>query len=228
MKILVALAHPDDEVLGCGGSIAKWTSQGDEVRILLFSDGVSSRSLATDSPTDVSSLIAKRQECAKRAANRLGVVTVEFLNFPDNQMDSLSLLKVVQPLEEKLSSFMPDMVVTHHVNDLNVDHQITHKAIVTACRPQPHSSVKRILACEIVSSTNWQNPSSDPYFTPNWYVDISDSLEIKHLALLEYSDELRTWPHSRSVESLRHLAMWRGATIGCQAAEAFMLIRNID
>ena len=228
MKILIIVAHPDDEVLGCGGSMATWVDQGHNVRVLFMSDGVSLRTAAPDYPITSAELVQQRKDAAKRAASRLGARLPDFLDFPDNQLDSVPLLKIIKAVEPVIESFHPDLVVTHHNNDLNIDHQITQKAVVTACRPQPGLSVKRILACEVPSSTEWQDPGSGPYFTPNWYVDISEHLETKLSALTEYSDELREWPHSRSIDAVRHLARWRGATVGRPAAEAFMLIRNID
>jgi N-acetylglucosamine malate deacetylase 1 len=118
-------------------------------------------------------------------------------------------------------------VYTHHAGDLNIDHRRTHEATLTACRPQLNHPVARLLAFETPSSTEWQQPSGALSFSPNWFVDISSTLESKMLALKAYSQEMRPWPHPRSYQGVEHLAGWRGATVGCDAAEAFMLVREI-
>ena len=142
-------------------------------------------------------------------------------------MDSIDLLDIVQFIEQQINQFTPDMILTHHAGDLNIDHRLVHQAVMTACRPQPGHCVKTILFFEIQSSTEWQTPASAAVFAPNWFVDISDYLNLRTRALEAYSDELRPWPHSRSLQAIEHLARWRGATIGVDVAEAFMLGRNI-
>ena len=142
-------------------------------------------------------------------------------------MDSIDLLDVVKEVEKKNEELKPDVVVTHHGGDLNIDHRIIHQAVITACRPQPGQTVKRILSFEVPSSTEWQSPSSGNPFVPNWFEDISDTLELKIKALEAYESEMRKWPHARSIKALEHLARWRGASVGAEAAEAFMLVREI-
>ena len=120
------------------------------------------------------------------------------------------------------------MVVTHHSGDLNIDHQIIHQAVMVACRPQPDHSVKRILSFEVPSSTEWNSPNVKSVFIPNWFENISDTLKLKIKALEAYGSEMREWPHSRSFKAVKHHACWRGASVGCDAAEAFMLNRFIN
>ena len=143
-------------------------------------------------------------------------------------MDSIDLLDVVKSIEERIKNLKPEMVVTHHEGDLNIDHQITHQSVITACRPQPGQTVKRILAFEVPSSTEWQSPTYNQPFIPNWFEDISDTFELKIKALESYQSEMREWPHARSFRAVKHLARWRGASVGCKAAEAFMLNRFIN
>jgi LmbE family N-acetylglucosaminyl deacetylase len=133
---------------------------------------------------------------------------------------------VAQSIEELISRHRPDTVFTHHAGDVNVDHRLTHEAVVVACRPQPDATVRTLLSFEVPSSTEWQPPGSAIAFAPNWFVDVSDTLEIKLAALDAYQAEMRAWPHPRSREGVLHLARWRGATVGVAAAEAFVLGRH--
>ncbi len=226
MKYLIIAAHPDDEILGCGGSIAKWTHEGNDVHILIMAEGATSRDFQRDrnvKQTEISDL----KSSAKAASKILGVKSIDFADYPDNRMDSIDLLDVVKSVENKIDLIEPDVVITHHIGDLNIDHQIIHRAVTTACRPQPNQFVKFLLSFEVASSTEWQSPSANLNFNPNWFEDISSTLNLKLNALEVYSSEMRDWPHSRSLKAVDHLAKWRGATVGIEAAEAFMLIKKI-
>lgn len=225
-KILVVAAHPDDEVLGCGGSVAKWCKEGKEVNTIIMSEGATSRDNIRNydnRKNELNSLISS----AKEAANILGVKSVDFFNFPDNRMDSIDLLDIIKKIEEKIYSYKPNTIVTHHVGDLNIDHKITHQAVITAARTQLHNTVKCILTFETPSATEWQFSASN-YFNPNWFEDTSKTLDIKIKALKKYKSEMRNWPHPRSYLGVESLAKWRGACVGFDSAEAFMLIRNIN
>ena len=142
-------------------------------------------------------------------------------------MDSIDLLDIIKSIEEFITKFKPDILVTHHINDLNIDHQILHQAVLTASRPQPSFCVKKVLSFEVPSSTEWQS-SAIKAFQPNYFEDISNTLINKIEALKIYNSEMRDWPHSRSIEAVKHLAAWRGSNIGCEAAEAFVLHREIN
>ena len=226
MNILIVAAHPDDEVLGCGGSMAKWSQGGHQVHILIMAEGLTSRDKQRDRKSRKKELLMLGKS-AKEASDILNVDSVELLNYPDNRMDSIDLLDIVKSVEEKITKLKPNIVLTHHIGDLNVDHQIVHKAVITACRPQPGQSVKRILSFEVPSATEWQSPSLGSPFVPNWYEDISDTLKLKIKALKAYESEMKDWPHPRSLIGVEHLAKWRGASCGLNLAEAFMLIREI-
>ncbi|OAB58145.1 GlcNAc-PI de-N-acetylase [Phormidium willei BDU 130791] len=221
-RTLVIAAHPDDEVLGCGGSIAAQNSQGNSVQVMFLADGVSSRG------GEASAELQRRHDAAHTAAELLGIESVSFADFPDNQLDTVPLLRVVQRIEERITQYQPDTILTHHAGDVNIDHQCVHQAVITACRPQPGYPVKTLLFFEVPSSTEWQPPGSAAAFLPNWFIDISDTLERKLEALAAYSEELRDFPHPRSVEAVEALARWRGATVGVRAAEAFVLGRRIE
>ncbi len=218
--ILVVAAHTDDEAIGCGGTIARHVAEGDEVYAVFMADGVSSRSQA-----DANNL-SQRQSAAEKAREILGIRENIYLGFPDNCMDSVHLIEVVKSLEPIINSLKPHTIYTHHHGDLNIDHRITHQAVMTACRPMPGSSVREIYAFEILSSTDWANPIMDP-FLPNCYVDIGAYLPIKMQALHAYSDEMRMEPHSRSLKHIEYLAGHRGFTVGMQSAEAFSLVIKI-
>jgi len=221
-RVAVIVAHADDEVLGCGGTIRKHTRAGDTVSVIILADGETSRG---SQPNDKA--IEQREKSARAAAEILGVKNVEIHRFPDNRLDSIARLDIIKVVEQDINDAMTDVVYTHHAGDLNVDHRRVHEAVVTACRPQLGHPVQTLLFFETPSSTEWQPPGSGQPFLPNWFVDISDVLERKMAALRVYNSELRSWPHPRSLEGVEHLARWRGATIGCAAAEAFMLGREI-
>jgi LmbE family N-acetylglucosaminyl deacetylase len=140
----------------------------------------------------------------------------------------MDLLDLIKKVEAFIQSVKPDIIYTHHFGDLNVDHRRVNEAVVTACRPMPGNQVQTLLSFEVLSSTEWQTPSANNAFAPNWYVDISDTLDLKKEALGIYSSELRSWPHPRSFEGIQHLAQWRGTCVGLNAAEAFVLGRKIN
>lgn len=226
MTILVVVAHPDDEVLGCGGSIAKWVAAGKNVHVLILAEGVTSRDVSRDRELRTFEL-SKLSTAAQSVGALLGVVSVKLMNFPDNRMDTVDRLEVVKAIEDQVTILRPEVLVTHHAGDVNIDHRIVTDACIVACRPQPGQSVKRVLSFEVPSSTEWYPPSGGINFCPNWFEDISGFLEKKTSALELYVDELRPWPHPRSLEAVRHLANWRGASVGCKAAEAFVVLREV-
>lgn len=219
---LVIAAHPDDEILGCGATIARLVSEGWFIHVLIVAEGLTSRGALPD-PEAVSDL-AKSAEIANKI---VGTSSIKFLGLPDNRMDKLELLDVVKMIEHAIVEFVPSLVFTHHIGDVNIDHRILHDAVITACRPQPNNPVKKILFFEVPSSTEWRPSSSGLYFSPNYFYDVSNFLDKKTEALLAYSSEMRQFPHPRSIEAVKHLAHWRGASIGCFAAEGFVLGRSI-
>jgi len=218
--VLVVAAHSDDEALGCSGTISKHIEQGDSVHLLFMTDGVASRSAKVNNKK-------KRLTAAQGVAEILGVDTLTNLNFPDNRMDSIPLLDVVKEIEDKISQVQPEVIYTHHIGDLNIDHQITHKAVITACRPHPGFCVRKIYAFEVLSSTEWQTPGVES-FCPNMFIDITDYIDIKKQVLKVYSAEMHQTPHSRSIDNAIRLNAVRGNSIGVDYAEAFVLIRMIQ
>lgn len=171
--VLVVAAHADDEVLGCGGTIAKHATSGDKVYVVFMTNGVGSRNAKIDE-------IKHRKKASEEAAKILGVSLTKQFDFPDNKMDTVALLDVIQSIEDVISKLQPEIIYTHHIGDLNIDHQITHKAVMTACRPQPDCCVKEIYSFEVPSSTEWQTLGYST-FIPNAYIDISEQAEIKKM-----------------------------------------------
>lgn len=222
-NILIVAAHPDDEVLGCGGSILHHVCKGDRVDVVFMADGITSRGNKIDSKAH-----QERNHAAFTSCKILGTQAPIFLGFPDNKMDTLALLEIVQSLEKVISKVKPIIIYTHHFGDLNIDHRITHQAVMTACRPQSDDSVKTILCFETPSSTEWQTPSSGQTFEPNWFVDIKKTLANKLKALNAYEEEIREYPHARSIKNIENISMFRGAAVGMENAEAFMLIRQLN
>lgn len=223
-SVLVVAAHPDDEVLGCGATIARHRAQGHAVHVAILAQGITSRATRKGAATVK---LRELAELAKRANRALGVSSLEMLQLPDNRLDSLDRLDLIKEVEKIARKRKPTIVYTHHAGDVNVDHRRAHEAVVTACRPVPGQTVRTILAFEIPSSTEWQPGQSAPSFQPNWFVDVTHTLSAKLKALGIYAPEMRDWPHARSLKAVEHLARWRGATVGVEAAEAFMLARTL-
>jgi len=215
-NILVVVAHQDDEALGCGGTLAKHISNGDRVKVVFVSDGYSSRDDGEN-----------RDYAAIDYAKLLKLEKPIFLDYKNNRMDSVDLLDIIKKIERIVEEYKPEVVYTHHYGDLNIDHQVTHRATITACRPQPGFSVKEIYSFEVLSSTGWQSKSMGPGFDPSYYVDISNFFHIKVSSLKIYDDEMRNYPHSRSYQAVESLAKYRGSSIGVKYAEAFQVERCI-
>jgi N-acetylglucosamine malate deacetylase 1 len=221
-NILVIAAHPDDEILGCGGTIALHVKNGEQCHILFIADGESSRG-TKDSVT-----ITERKAKSAEAQKVIGANHPLFLDFEDNQMDKIPILEIVKKIEAIINRIQPSVIYTHHSGDLNVDHMIVNKAVLTACRPQPNFCVREIYSFEILSSTGWSSPYAHNNFVPNKYVDVSSTFDKKITALMCYEKEMREFPHARSVESVKALSAFRGTTVGFFKAEAFMVERHLS
>ena len=224
-SVLVVAAHPDDEVLGCGGTIAKLSSSGSNINILFLSNGEDSRKA---NKLKMKKKILNRKKAAKLASKILGTKSPNFADLSDNQLDKYPLIKIIKIIEKNIKKYKPSVIYTHFKNDLNIDHQIVNRAVTTACRPQKNSSVKSLFFFEVPSSTEWRIDSKKKIFNPNWFEDISKTKNKKLLALKAYKTELRKWPHPRSLKGVSALFTWRGATVGVDAAEAFMLGRKLS
>ena len=220
-SVLIVAAHPDDEVLGMGGTMARHSAQGDRVSILFLGNGVGARD-GVDTEE-----INRRQKAANHAAKIVGAQIVAFHDFPDNQFDSVPLFDLVQAVEAAKSKVQPDLVYTHHGGDLNVDHRLSCQAVLTAFRPQPGEKCREILSFEVNSATEWSAPSVTSVFVPNTYVDVSAFLAKLESACQAYEEEMREAPHTRSVDAVMNAARKRGSEVGLMGAEAFMSLRRI-
>ncbi|HET8560609.1 MAG TPA: PIG-L deacetylase family protein [Marmoricola sp.] len=220
MRVLTVAAHPDDETLGAGGTMAWHTARGDTVWVCILSDGVTSRHDKVD----------LQAECARRACDTLGVDRLVMVGLPDQRLDTLCLLDVITPIERCIEELQPDVVLTHFPGDVNEDHRLVARATMVATRPVAGSPVRKVCAFEIPSSTDWAPPIPGSIFAPNVFVDIEDTLETKLLAMKAYSathvSEVRPYPHPRSVEALTAYAQRHGVAAGLMAAEPFMLLRE--
>jgi len=213
MKVLVIAAHPDDEVLGCGGTIARHAAMGDEVHTMFIADGETSRTIAVK---------PNRNIAAYQASKILGTQPPVFLDWRDQMLDTLPLIEVTRAIEMMVEKVEPTVVYTHHAGDLNLDHRIVHQAAMTALRPLPGAPCKEIYTFEVLSSTEWGSG-----FRPNHFVCISAFRTLKLEALNCYHDEMREPPHPRSYSGVENLARLRGNSVGLNVAEAFMTIRTI-
>jgi LmbE family N-acetylglucosaminyl deacetylase len=225
-RILVVAAHPDDEVLGCGATAARRVEEGDEVYFAILGEGITSRfdQRAQADPALFEALKVR----SRRASERLGVREPFLYDLPDNRFDSVPLLDVIKIVEALVSDLKPSVVYTHSGGDLNIDHAVVHRAVLTATRPMAGSPVRTIYSFEIPSSTEWSFGQLARPFHASVYVDVERTLAAKIEAMEMYDSERRAFPHPRSPEALRATAMRWGSVVGLQAAEAFELIRTIE
>lgn len=228
MRVLVVAAHPDDEVLGCGGTAARHAAEGAEVHFLILAEGVTSRDTTRDTAMRAEELESLRA-AATKATSILGAAQPPvFGGLPDQRLDTVPLLDVVKQVERAFETSRPDVVYTHHGGDLNVDHRIVHQAVLTAARPLPGGRVSTVCGWETLSSTEWASPGTGPAFSPQRFVELSaEQMQLKLEALRCYDAEMRPFPHARSYETVEALARLRGAQSGRTLAEAFTVVREI-
>lgn len=228
-KILVVVAHPDDEVLGIGGTINMLVNQYNvQARAIILGEGITSRS-AQRNPEAWEKELATHRQNIQDAGKVIGYERIETHSFPDNRFDSTDLLELVKVIENVKNDFQPEAIFTHHGGDTNIDHQKTFSAVITASRPQAGETVNHIWTFETPSSTEWQAFNYPLYFKPNFFVSLNEeNIKAKVNAMESYEYEKRKFPHPRSPEALRILAQKRGIEVGTSFAEAFMLIRSIS
>jgi LmbE family N-acetylglucosaminyl deacetylase len=219
--VLAVVAHADDEALGCAGTLRRHVLNGDVVHLLVMTDGVGARNPTT------TNFQYERASALEKSATILGITTVTQLALPDNALDTIPLLEIVKEIEFLICRIKPNVIYTHHIGDLNVDHEIVCRAVMTACRPIPSFSVREIYSFEVLSSTEWSLPNHNP-FTPTVYIDVTHTIEHKIRSLQAYQAEMRDVPHSRSVENAINLAKFRGNSVGISYAEAFVLLRRLE
>jgi LmbE family N-acetylglucosaminyl deacetylase len=236
MKVLVIVAHPDDEVLGMGGTLRKLSVKNHDIKVVFLATGIAARrsdKFRNETKYEINKTLIKKMEeqikklrlDAKRALKILGIENIEFFDFPDNEMDMVSNLEITKTIENIIKKFKPDVVYTHTKNDINVDHRAIFNATITATRPSTRVNVKKVICFEIPSSSEWNFGDT---FSPNIFVDIKRELSYKKKAIRAYKTELKKFPHPRSVNSLDIIAKRWGTVSGFEASEAFELIRELD
>ena len=228
-KILVVSAHPDDEVLGMGATMHKLIHEyGCIANCVILGEGITSRADQRN-PDAWKTELEKHKSNIEKARQIIGYQSTQVYDFPDNRFDSVNLLDLVKVLEKEKKEFLPEVIFTHHGGDLNVDHQKTFDAVLTASRPMESETVKTIVSFETPSSTEWSSSTTPKPFVPNLFMEISrHNLDAKISAMESYEIERRAYPHPRSPEALRILAQRWGIVIGRSYAEACMLIRHIS
>lgn len=218
-KILVLCAHPDDETLGLGGTLSLKSKIGNQIFVLFFTDGESSRNKTTKND------ILQRQKQAKNACKILGIKKVKFLNYPDQKLDTFSTLEIAKEIENIIKEWKPSEIFTHYWGDVNQDHRKIFEATKIAVRPQPNSFIKKVICYETPSSTDWGIfPES---FTPNLFVNIDKTIKTKISALKKYKNEIQKFPHPRSIDSIKIRSKYWGSTVGNMNSEAFISLREI-
>ena len=222
-KILTVAAHPDDEILGCGGTIARMVNEGYKAYTLILGEGITARDLQRGDDNRKKETDELKEQ-VKMANKIVGVTDTFHFDLPDNRLDTVPLLDVIKIIENVKNRVKPDIVFTHFCNDLNIDHQIIYKAVLTATRPLQNETVKEIYAFETMSSTEWAYPLS---FSPNYFFDISETIDTKLRALKEYKGEMRAFPHPRSLKAVKLQSQMLGVDVGIPFAEAFQVVRSI-
>lgn len=212
--ILVVAAHPDDELLGVGGTLKRRIQEGDDVISVICAQG------RLEEAHHI-------KQCSQKANQALGIKSVIFLDYPNLEMETIPLHKIAKQIETLIKQYQPDVIYTHHYGDLNRDHQITFQAVMTAARPLPNQKPITLYCFETVSSTEWSQQTNEAIFRPTFFVDITDVIDAKIESLKHYDVEMRDFPHPRSYDGVRHIAQVRGMTVGKKYAEAFELIRKV-
>lgn len=226
---MVVAAHPDDELLGLGATMHKLIKeQGVQARVIILGEGITSRSDTRDTELWKETL-EQHHRNVEAARQLIGYHCVQAYNFSDNRFDSHALLDIVKVVEHEKEQFCPDFIFTHHGGDLNIDHQVTFQAVMTATRPMEDEQVKAIFTFETPSASEWQASCDPRHFMPNFYMEISEAdLKAKCDAMAAYEFESRAFPHPRSAEALRILAQSRGYVVGKRLAETFQMVRMIE
>lgn len=224
-RILVIAAHPDDEVLGCGGTIARLAREGKEVYLAILGEGITSRYQQQEQGDR--KILEALHVCSRQVATMLGAKDLFMHDLPDNRFDTIPLLDVIKIIEVLVKRLQPQVVYTHHGGDLNIDHSITSRATLTATRPILGCPVRELLMFEVPSSTEWAFQRYEPVFRPSVFTDVYGTIDAKIQAMELYEGEMRAFPHPRSALALRANAQRWGSVAGMTYAEAFELVRSV-
>lgn len=228
-KVMVVVAHPDDEILGLGASMNQLTQKKDvEVHVVILGEGLTSRSDKRDPEAWKEELEIHRSNI-KSAQKAIGYHSISIYDLPDNRFDTVALLDIIKIIENEKKVHQPEVIFTHHGGDVNIDHQRTFEAVITACRPMEDESVKTIITFETPSGTEWRASTDPKHFIPNLFITFDEShLQAKIAAMESYKFEKRDYPHPRSPKALSIRASFWGQSIGATYAEAFSIVRSIS
>ena len=224
-KILIVAAHPDDEVLGCGGTLIKMRKAGYKIQCIFISDGESSRNIKDK--RKLLKFIEEREKQAIQVSKILKFDKPKFFRLPDNKLDTVPLIKIIRIIENEIKILKPSIIFTHSQADLNVDHSLLCKSVLTATRPFSKTFVKKIISFEVASNSELYFSNNKKFFKPNFFSDINKEIKLKLKALKIYKNEIRKAPHSRSLKGLENLAKYRGSQSGTKFSEAFEILREI-
>mgnify|MGYP004502744351 CR=1 FL=1 len=224
-KILIVVAHPDDEILGMGGTIAKYASEGAEIALLIVTDGSTSQ---YESNPNLKMILENKKIETKRAADIVGITHIFYGGLPDMKLDMIEHIVINATIEKVINEFNPDIVYTHFEGDVNKDHQCVYQSTLVACRPTPGQKITELYSFSVPSSTEWSPQNSKTVFIPNVYIDIEGEFsQRKYSAMSEYETEIREYPHPRSIETLRILDQAVGLQVGLKCAESFIAHRVV-
>jgi LmbE family N-acetylglucosaminyl deacetylase len=216
---LIIAAHPDDEILGCGGAINKFKKNGTDSFVLILTDGGKGRYSKR--------LTLRLRKDAVKANVIVGTKELFFANLPNQQLDAIPITKIIEVIERYIEKLDINCIFTHHCGDLNKDHRLAYEATVTAARPLPGQKVKEIYTYFVASSTEWNYLRKSDIFLPNYFLDIKNEINTKLQAFKCYHREIRKYPHPRSIEALKCFSQFWGICAGLEYAEPFRLIRRI-
>lgn len=228
-KVMIVVAHPDDELLGLGGTMNKLINEFHvTTHVVILGEGITSRSDQRDISLWQNEL-EKHKQNIMTAQKAIGYQSVSIYDFPDNRFDTVALLDIIKIIEKEKKEFNPEIIFTHHGGDVNIDHQRTFEAVVTACRPMEHEKVSTIISFETPSGTEWRANADPRHFLPNFFVEITkENLDAKIKGMESYEFESRPYPHPRSSKALEIQSQRWGVAVGKEYAEAFHIVRTIS
>jgi len=223
---MVVVAHPDDELLGCGATMHKLINEFNcIIRAIILGEGITSRSERIDTESWRNELVIHKQNI-ETAAKSIGYFSVGIHDLPDNRFDTIALLEIIKIVEKEKKDFQPEIIFTHHGGDLNIDHQRTFEAVITATRPLQDETTNTIITFETPSGTEWRASSDPRHFIPNLFIEVAEeNLDAKINGMEAYAFEKREYPHPRSPKSLKILSQRYGVMMGGNYYEAFQIIR---